>query len=99
MYGQIESFCYRKECIQYVNVSDSPQPSSSYLNDIYFMMLMGLIPGPTEPKNTDPYVDVLVDAIVYLNEMTMYDAYKDEMFWLKANVVLHILDYPGQNKF
>ena len=23
------------------------------------MTLMGLIPGPTEPKNTDPYVDVL----------------------------------------
>ena len=62
------------------------------------MMLMGLIPGPTELKNTDPYVDVLVDDILDVNEMTMYDAYKDEMFRLKAIVVLHIFDYPGQNK-
>ena len=61
------------------------------------MMLMGLIPGPTEPKNTDPYIDVFV-AILDVNEMTMCDAYKDEMFRLKANVVLHIFGYPGQNK-
>ena len=62
------------------------------------MMLMGLSPGPTEPKNTDPYVDVLVDDILDVNKLTMYDAYKDEMFRLKTNVVLHIFDYPGQNK-
>ena len=80
-----------------MNVSDSPQPSSSYLNDIYFMMLMGLIPGPTEPKNTDPYVDVLFSWMRFWIQMKW--PYKDEMFQLKANVVLRILDYPGQNKF
>ena len=62
------------------------------------MMLMGLIPGPAEPKNTDPYVDVLVDDILDVNVMTVFDAKKDEMFQLKANIVLHIFDYPGQNK-
>ena len=62
------------------------------------MMLMGLIPGPAEPKNTDPYVDVLVDDILDLNAMTVFNACNDEMFQLKANVVLHIFDYPGQNK-
>lgn len=62
------------------------------------MMLMGLIPGPAEPKNTDPYVDVLVDDILDVNVMTVFDAIKDEMFQLKANIVLHIFDYPAQNK-
>ena len=62
------------------------------------MMLMGLIPGPQEPKNTDPYIDILVDDILHLNQLTMHDAYKDEKFQLKANILLHIFDYPGQNK-
>lgn len=62
------------------------------------MILTGLIPGPKEPKNTDAYVDVLVNDIVALNKLTVYDGYADEMFDLKANIVLNIFDYPGQNK-
>lgn len=62
------------------------------------MILAGLIPGPKEPKNTDPYVEVLVDDVLSLNKLKVYDAYKNEMFQLKANIVLHIFDYVGQNK-
>lgn len=62
------------------------------------MILTGLIPGPKEPKNTDAYVDVLVDDIMDLNTLAVYDGYADEMFNLKANIVLNIFDYPGQNK-
>ena len=61
-------------------------------------MLTGLIAGPNEPKNTNAYVDVLVDDILYLNSLKIYDGYKDEMFSLKANIVVNIFDYPGQNK-
>lgn len=61
-------------------------------------MLTGLIAGPNEPKSTNPYVDVLVDDILHLNTLKVYDGYKDEMFPLKANIILNIFDYPGQNK-
>ena len=62
------------------------------------MMLTGLIPGPREPKNTNPYVDVLVDDIMHLNTLTIHDGYKQDTFSLKANIVLNIFDYVGQNK-
>jgi hypothetical protein len=62
------------------------------------IMLTGLIPGPREPKHIDPYVDVLVDDIMHLNTLTVHDSYKNETFSLKADIVLNIFDYPGQNK-
>lgn len=40
------------------------------------MLLTGLIPGPKEPKETDPYVDVLVDDVMSLNKLTVYDGYR-----------------------
>ena len=63
-------------------------------------VLVGIIPGPSEPRNTDPYVDVLVDEVNHLNTLTLYDANKKEYFPLKVNTSLHniIFDYPGQNK-
>lgn len=62
------------------------------------IVMTGLIPGPKEPKNTDAYVDVLIDDIMDLNTLTIYDGHADETFNLKANIVLNIFDYPGQNK-
>ena len=44
------------------------------------------------------YVDVLVDDILHLNTLTVHDGYKDEKFSVKANIVLNVFDYPGQNK-
>ena len=61
------------------------------------IMLTALIAGPKEPKNCNPYVDVLVDDIMHLNTLTVYDGYNDETFPLKANIVLNVFDYPGQN--
>ena len=63
-----------------------------------YLQLVGIIPGRSEPKNTDPYMDVLVDELLELNGTILFDAFKNEKFSLKANIVLHILDYPGQNK-
>ena len=62
------------------------------------IMLAGIIPGPREAKNTDPYVDVLVDELLALNNTRVYDALRDEYFSLKVSITLNILDYPGQNK-
>ena len=39
-------------------------------------MLTGLIAGPNEPKDTNPYVDVLIDD--HLNSLKIYDGYKEE---------------------
>ena len=41
---------------------------------------------------------MLVDDIVALNKLTVYDGYADEMFDVKANIILNIFNYPGQNK-
>ena len=62
------------------------------------IMLTGIIPGPREPKHIDPYVDVLVDDIMHLNTLKVHDGYRNETFSLKADIVLNIFDYPGQNK-
>lgn len=62
------------------------------------MLLAGIIPGPKEPQNTDPYIQLVVEEILNLNGTEMYDAFKDESLELQANISLHILDYPGQNK-
>ena len=62
------------------------------------MMLVGIIPGPKEMNCIDPYLDVVADDIKSLNGVEVYDAYNDCVFKLKASVLLHVLDYPGQNK-
>ena len=63
-----------------------------------FLQLVGIIPGKNEPKNTDPYLKVLIDELQELHGMRIYDAHQKNMFELKVSVLLHILDYPGQNK-
>ena len=62
------------------------------------VLLTGIIPGRSEPKSMDPYLDVLVDELVEMNDAVIYDGYQDESFKLKAEVFMHVLDYPGQNK-
>lgn len=62
------------------------------------IMLMGIIPGKNEPKDTDAYVRVLVDDILELNKCTIHDAFCGEDFQLKVEILMHHLDYPGQNK-
>ena len=63
-----------------------------------FLQLVGIIPGKSEPKNTDPYLQVLVDELQSINSVTAYDAHQKSSFNLQAYLLLHIFDYPGQNK-
>lgn len=60
--------------------------------------LLGIIPSPKEPENIDPYVELVVDEIMHLNNREFYDTLKEEKFRLQVNICLHIFDYPGQNK-
>lgn len=62
------------------------------------MMLVGIIPGKKEPQNTDIYLEVVVDELLQLYDSTVYDSYRNENFKLKTSILLHVLDYPGQNK-
>ena len=62
------------------------------------MMLAGIIPGPNEPREFDPYLDIIVDDILSLNNVEMYDAHNKSAFKLKTNILLHIFDYQGHNK-
>ena len=61
-------------------------------------VFVGIIPGPNEAHNLDAYIDVLVDEVVHLNSLTLFDAYKSETFSLSMNILLNIFDYPGKNK-
>ena len=63
-----------------------------------FLQLVGIIPGKNEPKNIDPYLDVLIDEIKSLNSKQIYDAHQQNWFSLQVELLLHVADYPGQNK-
>jgi len=56
---------------------------------------MGIIPGRKEHKNIDPYLEVLVDELLQLNGSTVFDA--ESFTLIYADILLHILNYPGQN--
>ena len=62
------------------------------------MLLAGIIPGRNEPKNLDPYLQLVVDELQSINGSEIYDSYRCELFKLKATITLCVLDYPGQNK-
>lgn len=64
------------------------------------LFLLGIIPGngTKEAKKIDPYIEVLVDEIIQLSNVKMYDAYQQAPFKLKTDILLYILDYPGVGK-
>ena len=62
------------------------------------MLLSGIIPGRTEPHCMDCYLDILADGLTEINGSQFYDSYRKENFNLSIDIMLHILDYPGQNK-
>lgn len=62
------------------------------------ILLAGIIPGKDEPQNLDPYIKLLVDEITTLNGSRCFDAYRNEEFDMQVDILMHILDYPGQNK-
>ncbi|XP_052097487.1 uncharacterized protein LOC127732488 [Mytilus californianus] len=64
------------------------------------MMLVGIVPGTKteEPKNLDPYLDVLVDELLELSTCTMYDAYKGAPTTVKVALLQYLCDVPAFSK-
>ena len=78
-----------------LTVLNLPPPTRTSARSI---LLAGIIPGKSEPKNLDPYIDVLVDVIIALNGMQCYDGFLEENFELMVDIFMHVVDYPGHNK-
>ena len=64
------------------------------------VLLLGIIPGngAKEPKHLNPYLDVVVDELLELSGTQQYDAYQDNTFTLRIEILLHTLHYPGVGK-
>ena len=65
------------------------------------LILVGIIPAQREgkePFHLDPYLEVLVDELLCLTDCRIYDAYKDEVFNAKVDILIHVLDYQGIRK-
>ena len=62
------------------------------------MMLVGVVPGPKEMSSIDSYMEIIADDVKNLNGLQVYDAFNKDTFTMKATVLLHVFDYPGQNK-
>lgn len=65
------------------------------------LILAGIIPSQVqgkEPKHLDPFLEVLVDEMMFLSGCKFYDAYQNAPFHAKVEVMLYILDYQGLGK-
>lgn len=62
--------------------------------------LVGIIPGngKAEALNLNPYLEILVDELLFLSGCTMYSAYNKAPVSVKVKLLLYVLDYPGLNK-
>lgn len=69
-------------------------------NEYCNMLLIGIIPANNkkEAHNIHPYLEVLVDELLSLSNVVLYDAYKEVNFKLKVEVLFYCLDYPGIGK-
>ncbi|XP_069109797.1 uncharacterized protein [Argopecten irradians] len=67
-----------------------------------YIFLMGIIPGKacgkSETSNVGPYVEVLVDELLFLTTCKTYSAYAKAPVDVKIKLLLFVLDYPGLSK-
>ena len=66
------------------------------------VMLAGIVPAQAdgqEPKNVDPYLELVVVEILDLSGVTFFDAFKEAPFTFKVDLLNYVLDYPGLEKF
>ena len=61
------------------------------------IFLVGIIPGNdcSEVTKVDPYVEILVDELLYLTKCKIVNAYQKAPVDIKIKVLLYVLDYPG----
>ena len=62
------------------------------------VMLAGIVPAQAdwqEPKNVDPYLELVVDEILDLFGVTFFDSFRKVLFTFKVDLFNYVLDYPG----
>ena len=55
------------------------------------LILVGIIPaqvGGKEPFSLEPYLEILVDELLCLTDLNIFDAYRNESFKFKAEILL-----------
>ncbi|XP_050402379.1 uncharacterized protein LOC126818822 [Patella vulgata] len=64
------------------------------------IMLCGIIPGQnkSEACNLDPYLEILVDEMLYLCKCRAFSEYHKASVDVKLKLLLYVLDYPGLSK-
>lgn len=64
------------------------------------ILLVGIIPGRgrSEASNLDPYIEILVDELIFLSGCTAYSEYSNAPVDVKIKLLLYVLDYPGLSK-
>lgn len=65
------------------------------------LLLIGIIPSQAqgkEPKHLDPFLEVLVDEIIFLSSCKLYDAYRKAPFQVKVEIMIYVLGYQGLGK-
>ena len=65
------------------------------------ILLAGIIPAHTdgqEPKNVDPYLEIVVDEILELSGATFFDGLREAPFTFKVALMNYVPDYPGLGK-
>lgn len=65
------------------------------------VMLAGIAPAQAdgqEPKNVDPYLELVVVEILDLSGVTFFDAFREAPFTFKVDLLNYVLDYPGLGK-
>lgn len=62
--------------------------------------LVGIIPGNSkgETTNFDPFLEILVDELLFLTGCKTFCAYNNAPVDIKIKLLLYILDYPGLSK-
>lgn len=67
-----------------LNLPESMRRSSSS------MMLAGIIPGPGEPRDFHPYLGIVVDDVMSLNKLKIYDAHCNATFKVNTNFCVYM---------
>lgn len=54
--------------------------------------------GNKEPNSLDPYLHIVVDELLSLSNKRLFDAYHNAPFYLKVQIFMYVIDYPGIGK-
>lgn len=64
-----------------------------------YILMAGLIPGPSKPKSIQPYLEILVNELLQYEEntFTVYDASQDKNINIQLKLMFTVADYPAHS--